>query len=70
MCHTIHRHAEANNQYYDTIKESLYLKKVVCEWFQMEKRDFRFDEKFIKKHEDSDNEYTSEVDVKYSKNPH
>ena len=36
----------------------------------MEKRDFRFDEKFIKKHEDSDNEYTSEVDVKYSKNPH
>ena len=86
ICHSIHRHARANNKYmknYDKNEESLYVQyldaKNLYGWGMSQKlpvNGFKWvnneiNEEFIKNYdENSDKGYILEVDVKYPRNLH
>ena len=86
ICHSIHRHARANNKYmknYDKNEESLYIQyldaKNLYGWGMSQKlpvNGFKWvnneiNEEFIKNYdENSDKGYILEVDVKYPRNLH
>ena len=80
ICHSIHRHARANNKYikhYDESKESSYIQYLdannLCGWAMSQKlpvNDFKrvnneINEEFINHDENSDKGHILEVDIKY-----
>ena len=81
ICHSIHRHAKANNKYmknYDESKESSYIQyldsisqKLPVNGFKWIEDTSKINEEFIKNYdENNDKGYILEVDVKYPKKLH